>query len=216
MEPAEEAKRKGWHHVGWGYWANDKGEVMARTENNQLVLSTPDAQANQKSRVSSSTIGTSQSPTVVDAMEFAIQAHGDQKYGEKPYEYHLRKVVGNAWRNGGNITSFIVAWLHDVVEDTNVTLPEIAQRYGVDVADFVDLLTNVKGPNGKTDKATTFKRIRTKKMATFVKLCDRLANVSEGEKLDMYRKAHPLFKSILYIPGEFDNLWNQIEERLNT
>lgn len=34
---AEQAHDLGLHHVGWGYWANDKGEKVARTLNGQLI-----------------------------------------------------------------------------------------------------------------------------------------------------------------------------------
>lgn len=140
--------------------------------------------------------------------KFAIQAHGDQMYGSNPYSYHLFKVFQNVVKYGGSDLHQQVAWLHDVVEDTTFTVEDIAERFGGTVAKLVDLLTNQKS------KEETFKRIRTDSDAVFVKLCDRLANIEEGDKIKMYRKRHPLFKSFLYKPEEFEDLWEAIEQQL--
>jgi (p)ppGpp synthase/HD superfamily hydrolase len=145
---------------------------------------------------------------VKDAAKFAIKAHGNQRYGGKPYSYHLEKVYKNAVKHGGSETQQIAAWLHDTIEDTSVTSSDISKEFGSSVARLVDLVSNL------SSKETTFKRIRTSKDAVFVKLCDRLANVTEGAKNDKYRKEHPLFKSILYKQGEFESLWRAIDQKL--
>ena len=139
---------------------------------------------------------------------FAVKAHGDQKYGDKPYSYHLNTVVNNAREFGGEPKHIQAAWLHDVVEDTSVTLDDVRKEFGDDVADIVDLVSNTGS------KEETFKRIRTNPDAVFVKLADRLANVREGQKNNKYRKEHPLFKSILYREGEFESMWKEIEKNL--
>ena len=146
--------------------------------------------------------------SVKEAADFAAKAHGSQQYGSLPYWHHLNAVYMNAKSYGGTKTEQTVAWLHDVIEDTKVTKQDIAKVFGALVAHLVDLVTN------KSSKETTFKRIRTSKSAVFVKLCDRLANVSEGGKLSMYRKWHQLFKSILYKRGEFESLWKAIDQKL--
>jgi (p)ppGpp synthase/HD superfamily hydrolase len=140
--------------------------------------------------------------------EFAVKAHGDQKYGDNPYSYHLDKVVNNATKFGGNEKQIQAAYLHDVLEDTSVSKEELEQNFGKEITNIVDLLSNTG------NKEETFKRIRTNPDAVFVKLCDRLANVSEGQKNNKYKKEHPLFKSILYKKGEFDELWNKIDSIL--
>ena len=146
--------------------------------------------------------------TVKDAAKFALKAHGNQKYGSHPYGYHLEKVYKNAVRYGGSGPSLQAAWLHDTIEDTPITKADVARAFGGNVAKIVDLVSN------RPSKETTNKRIRTSKDAVFVKLCDRLANTTEGQKNDKYRKAHPLFKSILYRKGEFDALWKAIDKAL--
>jgi (p)ppGpp synthase/HD superfamily hydrolase len=56
------------------------------------------------------------------AREFAIKAHGEQKYGEFPYSVHLDEVATIAKPYGESAE--IVAYLHDVIEDTSVTKKE--------------------------------------------------------------------------------------------
>lgn len=145
---------------------------------------------------------------VKDAAKFALKAHGNQKYGSQPYSYHLDKVYQNAVRYGGSEPAKQAAWLHDTIEDTSVTKADVARAFGGNVAKIVDLVSN------RPTKLATNKRIRTSRDAVFVKLCDRLANTSEGQKNDKYRKAHPLFKEILYRKGEFEALWKAIDKAL--
>ena len=145
---------------------------------------------------------------VKEAAKFAVKAHGSQRYGGKPYSYHLEKVYRNVVRFGGSNEHQMAAWLHDVIEDTSVTKDDVAKKFGSKVAKIVDLVSN------QASKEATYKRIRTDKDAVFVKLCDRLANVSEGGKLDMYRKQQRTFKPILYKKGEFDALWKAIDQKI--
>jgi len=148
------------------------------------------------------------STKVKDAVEFATKAHRGQTYGSKPYIYHLAKVFDNVKRFGGNESQQIAAWLHDVIEDTPLTKMDISKAFGPDVAHIVDLVSN------KGSVKDTYKRINRNRDAVFVKLCDRLANVTEGAKNDKYRQLQPVFKSVLYRKGEFENLWNAIDRKL--
>lgn len=143
-----------------------------------------------------------------NAAQFALTAHGDQMYGPYRYSYHLSKVVHTAFTYGGSTLTQVASWLHDTIEDTDVTKEDVAYEFGDEVAHIVDLVSN------RPTKEETCERIRTNSDAVFVKLCDRLANVTEGEKNDKYRKAHPLFKSVLYREGEFDALWTAIDKAL--
>jgi (p)ppGpp synthase/HD superfamily hydrolase len=54
------------------------------------------------------------------AKEFAIKHHGEQKYGDRPYSFHLDQVVSYLVPYGE--TAQVIGYLHDVVEDTDVTL----------------------------------------------------------------------------------------------
>lgn len=83
---------------------------------------------------------------VTDALEFAIKAHAGQKrkYTGEPYINHPIEVAA-ILRKRGSFTNEVIAaaLLHDVVEDTDVTLEQIAERFGLIVAEFVYAVTDV-------------------------------------------------------------------------
>jgi (p)ppGpp synthase/HD superfamily hydrolase len=195
-EASEEAKKKGLVSKGWGNWADKSGNIVAKTVKGKLEFT----------KKQEPTKSNELSPT--DVLAYAEQVHGDQKYGDKPYSYHLKKVYHNAVKYGGSYVAKTASLLHDVLEDTPITKPELAAKVGPQVADVVDLVSN------QPSKEDTLRRIRSNPDAVFVKLCDRLANVQEGQKNDKYRKEQPLFKSILYRQGEHDNLWAAIDKAL--
>ena len=65
---------------------------------------------------------------IEEARKFAINAHGDQKYGELPYHVHLDAVAEIASEYGETVQ--IIAYLHDVAEDTSVQLQDIEREFG--------------------------------------------------------------------------------------
>lgn len=78
------------------------------------------------------------------AFEFAHQFHADQtrKSGE-PYIIHPLAVAEILAEYSMDETSLIAAILHDVVEDTHVTLEQIEKLFGADVTRLVDGLTKL-------------------------------------------------------------------------
>lgn len=56
---------------------------------------------------------------------FAIEAHGDQMYGDRPYSYHLDQVRDLIKALGYDEHTQAAGFLHDVPEDTNKTKREI-------------------------------------------------------------------------------------------
>ncbi len=86
-----------------------------------------------------------------DAFLMAADAHKDmrRKSGE-PYILHplaVARIV--AEEISLDATSIICALLHDVVEDTEVTLKEIAKAFNKEVANIVDGLTKISGLKSK-------------------------------------------------------------------
>ena len=114
------------------------------------------------------------------AWEFAIKTHGDQKYGDKPYSYHLEQVVENIMiRKFGDpmlSTCVAVAWLHDVMEDCGVTYKELVDNFGVCIADAVLRLTKHKGVAYNDYMIACCESA----LAREVKICDTLANLNES------------------------------------
>jgi (p)ppGpp synthase/HD superfamily hydrolase len=62
------------------------------------------------------------------ARTWAISQHGNQKYGEHPYSVHL-DAVANIAKPFGELAE-VVAYLHDVVEDTDVTIEQVSAEFG--------------------------------------------------------------------------------------
>lgn len=112
------------------------------------------------------------------ATSFAIESHGDQLYGDKPYLYHLSQVENNVIRILG-VTAFkerIVAILHDTMEDTAVTHWDIKQRFGMEVAEAVLALSKFDDE----DYYQYIERVRANPVALLVKKCDTMANLTQS------------------------------------
>lgn len=165
------------------------------------------------------------------AYEFARKAHEGQMYGEHPYTVHLFDVQQIALQVNDPALSnhylSAVAFLHDVVEDTEVTVDEVRAEFGEFVAGAVELLTDPEGPNRKARKALLHERLSQldktridERAALIVKTADRCANVraanSEGREdlLKMYRGEHPDFQRAVWRPGLCDSLWEELTQLL--
>src|SRR6476646_10922188 len=91
------------------------------------------------------------------AARFAAEKHAQQKRkGEngEPYFNHLLEVAELIAASSPNMDVELVmaAFLHDTVEDTGVTLQELEQRFGRDVADLVAEVTDDKSLPKETRK----------------------------------------------------------------
>ncbi len=159
----------------------------------------------------------------IKAREFAIAAHGDQKYGDHPYSVHLDAVASIASRHGE--TAEVIAYLHDVVEDTSVPLGKIQEEFGQLVADAVSVLTDEPGRNRKERKSKTYKKMANvtgkTQVALVVKAADRLANLracvadNNQSLLAMYKNEHKVFKESVFRPNFCNEIWEEIEEILD-
>lgn len=97
-------------------------------------------------------LGTSAFLDIVHAAAFAANAHHGQVRsgdGGRPYITHpisvMTRIVRAADESGRSYLPpdvLIGALLHDVVEDTHVTLEEIGERFGRDVHNMIELLTD--------------------------------------------------------------------------
>lgn len=117
------------------------------------------------------------------AFAFAKIAHGNQvDRGGTEYMVHLRNVWQRVADAGGSIEAQQAAILHDVLEDTNVTVEELAEKFGWYVTNIVGLVSkNVVIGFGFLEKkdviqATSvdeyFSRIKANDDARLVKLAD--------------------------------------------
>ena len=77
---------------------------------------------------------------LVDAVRFALEAHGDQtrKGVASPYASHLLQVAGLVFENGGDLTQAVAALLHDTLEDCESVDPAaLRSRFGDGVTEIV-------------------------------------------------------------------------------
>ncbi len=116
------------------------------------------------------------------ALTFAKQAHGDQvrKYTGEPYVSHLIEVAQKVDDHGGDIVMQTAAILHDVVEDTPVTIQQVHDAFGKAVSDLVYWLTDVSKPqdgNRAFRKAMDADHLaKAPRDAQFIKLADLISN----------------------------------------
>lgn len=163
------------------------------------------------------------SDIVARARVLALDAHKTQKYGDEPYSVHLEAVAELARPFGPSVEA--IAWLHDAVEDTDLTVLDIIKATDCQIGACVDLVTDEPGENRKARKAATYKKLSSVVDDTFeapaliVKVCDRLANVRSCKRsnpglLKMYRKEHEAFRKACYRPGLCELLWSELDALL--
>lgn len=82
------------------------------------------------------------------AIQFATQAHGDQtrKWSGLPYITHPIAVSELVRSVPHTDEMVIAAVLHDVVEDTDVTLDQVRKEFGDTVAELVYYVTKITVP----------------------------------------------------------------------
>lgn len=116
------------------------------------------------------------------AKRFATIAHAGQtrKYTGEPYINHPANVAALLKTVPHTESMVAAAWLHDVIEDTNVSLHTIANEFGLLVATMVANLTNVSGPsdgNRKARKAVDLEHVAKAYPSTkTIKLADLIDN----------------------------------------
>jgi (p)ppGpp synthase/HD superfamily hydrolase len=148
--------------------------------------------------------------------DFAIQAHGAQRYGQHPYVYHLDQVADLCRPYGEREVA--VAYLHDVIEDTATKYADLVAAFTLDIARHVRALTDPPGATRAQRKAAFYENFRVQacRLCPIVKACDRLANVRECSKnnpslLARYRAEHAEFRSAVFRDGLCDPIWAELD-----
>lgn len=75
------------------------------------------------------------------ALFFLSNALQDSGHNTKPVLLHSIQVAQMLWERGFPQDVVIAAVLHDVVEDTDITIDDVGQSFGHQVAVYVDALT---------------------------------------------------------------------------
>ena len=121
---------------------------------------------------------------VTQAQMFATAAHAaigqKRKYSGDDYIVHPARVANIVTRHGGTDEMIAAAWLHDTVEDTDVTPGLITKMFGDEIATIVEGLTDVSLPSdGNRAKRKSIDRMHSASASTesqFVKCADIIDN----------------------------------------
>lgn len=131
------------------------------------------------------------------AFDTAVEAHSDQrrKSGEA-YIFHpiaVAKIVAS--EIGLDATSIAAALLHDVVEDTSYTLPDIERLFGPIVAKIVNGLTKIahlKKDMNISQQAENFRKmlltLNDDVRVIIIKIADRYHNMLTMDSMPEYKQ----------------------------
>ena len=145
------------------------------------------------------------SADLTEAIKYAVKMHkGQKRKNGDPYIYHPLRVLKNVYKykESNNIETLLIsACLHDVIEDTNATYPDIVDKFGPQVASLVLEVTtdeDMKKALGK-EKYLAYKMKNMSSWALVIKLCDRLDNVEDLSNSDDKRFINRYIKETLDI-----------------
>ena len=156
-------------------------------------------------------LSTEEEAQIVRAFQIAKKAHdGTRRKSGEPYIFHPLAVALIAVKEVGlGPIAVISALLHDVVEDTDITLDELRMVFGERVAVIVDGVTKIDDvmlmQQAASKQAENYRKILLSMCndayVIFLKLCDRLHNMRTlGSMKDTKKLIIASETSYLYIP----------------
>jgi GTP diphosphokinase / guanosine-3',5'-bis(diphosphate) 3'-diphosphatase len=158
-------------------------------------------------RISYQTLSTEDKKLIRKAFDVAVDAHKDQrrKSGEA-YIFHpiaVAKIVASDIGLGA--TSIAAALMHDVVEDTPITVKDIEKMFGPKIAQLVEGLTKislVQKDLNVSMQAENFRRmlltLNDDVRVILIKIADRLHNMLTMDSMEDYKQVK-LASETLYI-----------------
>lgn len=158
-------------------------------------------------RISYQTLSDEDKKLIRKAFDVAVDAHKDQrrKSGEA-YIFHpiaVAKIVAS--EIGLGATSIAAALMHDVVEDTNITVENIEEMFNPKIAKIVEGLTKIA--KVKTEQDISLQAENFRKMlltlnedvrVILIKIADRLHNMQTMASMVDYKQAK-IASETLYI-----------------
>ncbi len=128
---------------------------------------------------------TANTQVILDAYTYANEAHNGQfRISGEPYICHPLHVALILAELEMDIQSITASLLHDVVEDTDIPLTKIEEKFGADVAALVDGVTKLGKINFTSKEEQQVENLRKMLLAMakdirviLIKLADRLHNM---------------------------------------
>jgi (p)ppGpp synthase/HD superfamily hydrolase len=118
---------------------------------------------------------------IFEAIEFAAKAHSGQyrKATKIPYIVHPLNVAQILIEHGWGEAVAVAGVLHDTVEDTPVTLADIEQKFGADIAAWVQGASEPdKSDTWENRKQHTIDHLKTAPLEVVLIACaDKLDNI---------------------------------------
>lgn len=162
------------------------------------------------------------------ALEFAENAHKNQfrKDGVTPYFQHCLDVYNLLkecdLKNELEEHVYIVALLHDTIEDTSVTYEDLVNNFNSFVVEDVKALTFIKDENNIFAKAGYLAIISLDPIVNAIKVADRICNVKDFVKTNnckyakkYFHQADICFHALYHSKDKnifYNNLWNKVIE----
>jgi len=140
--------------------------------------------------------------TIEDALSFATAAHAGQlrKSGE-PFIIHpiaTAKILAELHMDCDTI---VAALLHDIVEDTSVTVDDVRERFGESVAGIVAGVTDCQNQPDSHNQRELVMAMSADWRIVLVKLADRLHNMRTLEHMPRIKQRRKARETVeLYVP----------------
>lgn len=136
---------------------------------------------------------------VSEAALLAAQRHSGMARkgrGKEPYINHLAEVANLVSEASGGADAELVAasWLHDIMENTETTREELAERFSVRVAALVVEVSDDMGlPEAERRRLQVVAAPHKSPAAKLIKIADKISNIrgrvapepSKGERADL-------------------------------
>jgi len=162
---------------------------------------------------------------LIEALDFAAQRHRDQRRkGEEASPYinhpiHVTRLLVDVGRVSDAAT-LIAAILHDTIEDTETTGPELEARFGGMVRRLVEEVTDDRRlPKDERKRLQIERAPSLSEAAKQIKIADKISNIedivaapprnwSRARRLEYIDWAEAVVAGCLGVNEDLDNRWS--------